>query len=115
MHELSIIQGVLDIIEKEQQKHKFKKVLMIEVVCGQYNCLCEETMNFCFETAAKSTCAEGASFKVKRLPEVLKCLSCGREFEGDTPEEESACPFCGSETTMAISNHDMYLSRLEVE
>ena len=114
MHEISIVEGVLEIIEKEKKKHNFNKVKLIEIVCGKHNCICEDNLNFCLETVANSTYIEGARFKIRRLPERHRCIECNREFE----KQEAAgsiCPYCRSENLMQLPNSEMYLSKLEVE
>lgn len=114
MHEISIVEGVLKIIDREKEKHHFKKVLRIEITCGQYNCISEDNLNFCLETVTKSTYLEGAKFKIHRLPEGYRCLDCNTAFEKENGVA-LVCPGCHSGNTINVPNNEMYLSKLEVE
>lgn len=67
MHELSIVQGIIGIIEKEWRAHNFSKVESVEVICGEYNCLCESNLQFCFDAVAAFPYMQGARLRIKRI------------------------------------------------
>ncbi len=67
MHELSIIQGIIAIINKEKEKHNFSKVNFIEIVCGRFNCASEENLQFCYDALADEGYLNGAKIRLKRL------------------------------------------------
>ena len=115
MHEVSITQGIMEIIERERRKHDFTRVVLIEITCGRYNCVSEESLQFCFETSARSTCMEGASLKINRVPQLHVCLDCRQKFASDADAGDVLCPQCASPRTVCEPNNDLYLSRLEVE
>ncbi len=52
MHELSVVRGILGIIERERKARGFSRVRSVEVQCGHYSCITEESLRFCFEAAA---------------------------------------------------------------
>lgn len=67
MHELAIIQGIIEQIETEKKKNNFSKVNLIEIVCGKFNCASEDNLQFCLDAFAKGTYIEGAVLKLTRL------------------------------------------------
>lgn len=114
MHEIAIVEGLVDLVEKQRTLHSFSKVVEIRVACGIYNCVSEENLNFCLGTLSKGTCLEGAVVKVVRLPERWQCSSCQKPFEKSSNEEQ-ACPRCGASTVLPLLNSEIYLDNLEVE
>ena len=114
MHEVSIVEGMLEILEEQRQKNNFKKVLRIEIVCGKYNCASEETLSFCFHNViSKDSYLSEAVIEVKRLPEKYGCGSCHKEFFQET--EVAKCPHCESSNIIPQLNSEIYLNQLEVE
>ena len=71
MHELSIAEGIIDCIEKQRKKYKFARPKMIELICGKYNCLSEENIQFCFSALTKSTYMEGARLKITKTENAI--------------------------------------------
>lgn len=66
MHELSLVEGIIKNIEEQKIKYGFSKVKAVEIICGKYNCLSEDSLQFCFDVAVKTTYMEGARLKIKR-------------------------------------------------
>lgn len=116
MHEVAIIEGLIDIIEKSHTKEKFKKVTLIEVVSGKYNCVSEESLTFCFEVASKNSYLEGAKLVLKRLSEKYRCVSCKKDIlEEAVNKDLLVCPYCASSNLIPSLNTEIYLGKLEVE
>jgi len=115
MHEVSIIEGLIDIVEKQKEKHQFSKVLEIHIACGVYNCVSEENLEFCLKTVAQGTYLETAIIKVNRLPERWSCKQCHSEFHKETKSEDPCCSKCGSSNVVPLLNSEIYLDKLEVE
>jgi len=81
MHELSIVQGILGIIEKERNARGFTRVKSVEVQCGHYSCISEESLKFCLEAVATEPHMKGAALKLVRMPARFRCGGCGAEFD----------------------------------
>ena len=115
MHEVSIVEGLIDLVEKQKTQHQFSRVLEIHIACGIYNCVSEETLNFCLKTVAEGTCLEAAVVKVNRLPERWSCKPCRSEFPREKKDDDPHCPKCGSASVVPLLNSEIYLDKLEVE
>jgi hydrogenase nickel incorporation protein HypA/HybF len=115
MHEVSIVEGLISLVEKQKKLHQFSRVLEIQVACGTYNCVSEESLNFCFQTVAKGTYMENAVIKVHRLPENWSCTSCKSDFVREDKSADPVCTRCGSAQVIPRLNSEIYLDNLEVE
>ncbi|WP_161997897.1 hydrogenase/urease maturation nickel metallochaperone HypA, partial [Escherichia coli] len=50
MHEISVVNNLIKIVEKVCEENKAKKVLKINIRINPYSCLDEENLNFIFST-----------------------------------------------------------------
>jgi hydrogenase nickel incorporation protein HypA/HybF len=60
MHELSLCEGILRIIEKQAVQEKFTRVERVRVVLGSLSGVSEEALAFCFPSVVKNTVADQA-------------------------------------------------------
>jgi hydrogenase nickel insertion protein HypA len=115
MHEIAIVEGLIELIGKQKERHQFARVVEIRINCGKYNCASEENLNFCLKTAAAGTYLENALIKVNRLPERWECPSCKTGIVKENEDDEVRCPKCGSAVLVPLLNSEIYLDKLEVE
>ncbi|HOK56756.1 MAG TPA: hydrogenase/urease maturation nickel metallochaperone HypA [bacterium] len=53
MHELSVVNNILKIVERVCEENNAKKVLKINIKINPYSCLDEENLNFIFSSITK--------------------------------------------------------------
>ena len=63
MHELSLCESMLRIIEKQAERDKFNDVRKVKVELGDLSGASEESLRFCFPIAAKGTMAQEAELE----------------------------------------------------
>jgi len=114
MHELSIVQGILGIIEKERNARGFTRVKSVEVQCGHYSCISEESLKFCLEAVATEPHMKGAALKLVRMPARFRCGGCGAEFDAAGGEPEK-CPSCGATDPEPRVRSEIIVRSLEVD
>jgi len=113
MHELSVAQGILGVIEAERRKRRFDRVVGVHLRVGALSCIDPEALGFAFEAAAEGTCADGAELRTETEERVLTCRACGERVAADHPTP--ACPACGSADLSLAGGMDMEIVSLEVE
>ncbi|MCX6354903.1 MAG: hydrogenase maturation nickel metallochaperone HypA [Candidatus Aureabacteria bacterium] len=114
MHELSVVDGILRVVEIQKRKHRFSRVKLIEIICGKYNCLSEDNLQFCFDAATESSSLKGARLKIVRRGEDYRCAACNAEF-GAESESLPTCPACRSTDVIPRMDYAVYVRSLEVE
>ena len=114
MHELSVVRGILGIIERERKARGFSRVRSGEVQCGHYSCITEESLRFCFEAAAVEPHLRGASLSLVRLPARFECPACEAEFDASKTEPER-CPACGAPNPSPRIVSEILVRSLEVD
>ena len=113
MHEMSLTESILELIEDEAKKGGFTKVKLVRVQVGALSSVIPDALQFCFEAVTKGSIAEGAVLEIIDVPGQGWCLDCGKTV----PLEErfGACPECGNYHVQMTAGAEMRLHELEVE
>ncbi len=113
MHEMSLSQGVIDVIEAAARRDGFARVRTVWLEIGRLAAVEPEAMLFCFDVVAKGSCAEGARLEIVATPGRGWCLMCSDSITVDDPL--AGCPLCGSQQIQVTGGNDMRVKELEVE
>ena len=114
MHELSLTQSILDIIEDYSQKHHFEKVHSVKLSFGRLSSIEPKSLEFAFEVLSKETKAHGARLEFDILPVVISCMSCEKEVEVDS--YTATCPRCaGENVVLAGGTQELKIVELDVD
>ncbi|SFL42758.1 hydrogenase maturation nickel metallochaperone HypA [Pelosinus propionicus] len=113
MHEMSIAQGILDIVLKTAAEHNAVRISYIKLLIGQMTQIEPESLTFGFAALAANTIADGAKVDITIVPLVGECNGCGQQF---TVERYSfLCPLCQSANVLVVSGRELAVDYLEVE
>lgn len=114
MHEMAIVQSIMDIIEQHASMYNAKRVVQVSLEFGALTAVMPSAITFAFEVLSKGGIAEGARVDIKIIPMKLRCMSCGNELV--TEVYELACPVCSSGVLNIIEGRDeMRIVSLEIE
>jgi hydrogenase nickel incorporation protein HypA/HybF len=108
MHEFSVAQEILRIVEAERERHGFAKVLAVRLRAGALSGIDPASLELAWEVTRQGTAAEGSRIELELEESHLACRACG----ATTPTEllPEACPSCGSRELRLVGG----MSRLEV-
>ncbi len=113
MHELSLAQSVLEIIEESAQVQCFNRVRSVILEIGKLSSVDPDAMRFCFDAAMKGSLAEGARLDIVEMPGQGWCARCAREVTVVALYEP--CPYCGDFQVRVTGGDAMRVKELEVE
>lgn len=114
MHELSLAQGIIQVIEEELEKSKEKGVVRkINLRVGKLSSVEPEALLFSFGFCSKKTQCEKAELVIEKVPLTCKCQNCSKEFSPN--EAIFICPDCGSSRIMILSGEEFYIDSFEIE
>ena len=94
MHEMSLAEGVLAIIEDHAAKSGFARVKTVWLEIGALSGVETEAMRFCFDAVTRGSLAEGAALEIDATPGEAWCLPCGDRVA--LAQLGDPCPRCGS-------------------
>lgn len=114
MHELSLVQNLLEIIEDYSESKGFDRVNSLRLSYGAMSCIDKSTLEFTFSVLSKGTRAENADLIMETLPIVIYCMKCEKEFVCKALPD--TCPDCkGGEILMSSGTEELRLIEMDVD
>lgn len=112
MHEMSLAEGVLQLIEDAARQQEFAKVTTVWLEIGQLSGVEVEAMKFCFDAVTRDSIAAGARLEIIALPGTGWCMQCSMSVP--MAEVFGECPQCGSHQMQVTGGTEMRVKELEV-
>lgn len=113
MHEMSLTESLLRLIEEQAAAQHFARVTAVRLEIGCLSHADPEAMAFCFDAAARGTLAEGARLEILRTPGRAWCMACAKPMP--IAERFDPCPECGGHQLQVTGGDALRLRELEVE
>jgi hydrogenase nickel incorporation protein HypA/HybF len=113
MHEMSLSQGMLELIEESARRDGFAKVRTVWLEIGRLASVEAEALRFCFDVVTRGSCADGARLEIEHVPGQAWCLACDSSVVIEAALAD--CPRCGSARLQVTGGSDMRIRELEVE
>jgi hydrogenase nickel incorporation protein HypA/HybF len=112
MHELSLSNGMLEIIEKRAVGEGFDRVLIVRLEVGALSCVERAALSFCFESVTRGTVAEGARLEILDVAGEAWCWDC--EAVVPLTRRGEACQRCGGYQLKLREGEQVRIKELEV-
>ena len=112
MHEMSLAEGIRDIIVDTAKKHNAAKFAKVRLEIGKFAGVQKEALEFAFDVVMRGSPAEGAELIMIDLPGQALCYGCGETVEIE--ERLDPCPLCGSNRLMPVAGDEMRIKDLEM-
>jgi hydrogenase nickel incorporation protein HypA/HybF len=112
MHEMSLAEGVVQLIEDAAREQAFGKVTAVWLEIGQLSGVEVEAMRFCFDVVTRDGIADGARLEIIATPGPGWCMQCSKTVP--MSEVFGECPECGSHQMQVTGGTEMRVKELEV-
>ncbi len=113
MHEVSLVEDVVELVAAEARKQAFSRVRVIRLKLGALGHAEPEALRFCFDAVTSGTIADGARLEIEMVPGQGWCSACRRSALLD--ERFAACPTCGSAPLQIVAGDELRLAEIEVQ
>jgi hydrogenase nickel incorporation protein HypA/HybF len=113
MHEVSLIENVIALVEQERTRQAFSRVTMIRLTVGALGCAEPDALRFCFDAVATGTIAHGARLTIDVTPGEGWCADCASAVP--LVERFGACPVCAGSRVKMTGGDALRLAEMEVE
>lgn len=115
MHELPVMNSVLNVVLKHARVNQAQKVVTIRLEVGSLSDLEDKWMQQYFNHLSKDSIAEGAKLVIERVPAVFSCDTCGERVKHNRKENmKFSCSQCGGEKFSYESGREYYIKDMEV-
>ena len=114
MHELTIAQEILRIVETSIAPASLKRVANINLTLGVLAGVQLVCLEFAVEAITKGTPMEGVSIKIKHVEPLFRCKECAEKFKSEK-WFYSAYPKCGSFRCDLLKGDELSVASVELE
>jgi hydrogenase nickel incorporation protein HypA/HybF len=108
MHELTLMQGLVEAIEAHVGT---ARVHTVRLDVGRLTCVVPEALRFCFDVCTHGTPLAGSVLEIVPIPGRARCRACGVEADVDGPFLVCAC---GSGDLDVLCGDELRVRELEV-
>lgn len=112
VHELSLAEHALAIIEDAAQREGFARVYRVRVAVGRLSHVQPDALRFAFESVCAGTCADGAVLEIIETPGEGECPRCLVRSPMDA--EPAWCPSCDVSPLRVVGGTRMTVKDLDV-
>lgn len=113
MHEMSLCEGVLQVLEENAKDQDFACVKTVWLEIGALSGVEVEAMRFAFDVVMKGSLADGAKLEIIELPGLAWCLKCEKNVT--VKQRFDACPDCQGYQLHVTGGDEMRIKELEVD
>ena len=113
MHEMSLVEGVLQVVEEAARSQGFTRVKTVWLEIGQLACVEKEALQFCFDAVTRDSIAADARLEIIDVPGHGRCMKCNASMPIAALYE--ACPQCGGYQIEVTGGDGMRVKELEVQ
>lgn len=113
MHEMSIAEGIVQLLEEQAAAQRFRRVRAVWLEIGPLAAVEVESLRFCFDAVTRHSLAAGARLEIIEMPGRAWCLGCNAGVA--IRRRHDACPQCGSYRLQLTGGDELRVKELEVE
>ena len=113
MHELSIAQELIEIVEEAARDAGAARVEAVNLRLGRLSGVVADALLFAFDVATDGTLLEGAALVIEDVPVLIYCEACD---QNRVLEDVRAfqCPECGSPAGAVIQGRELEVRSVEI-
>jgi len=113
MHELSIAQSILSIVEKAAPRDDHAVIKSVGLQIGELSGVELEALKFAMSIIKEDTILQNAELKIDIIKGEAECLECGKIFPMNF--FGVACPQCGAYRSKILTGREMKVVNLTVD
>lgn len=112
MHEISLLENVLEILEEHAKSQGFSQVKKIRMEIGKLSCVEPDALRFGFDVVMKNTLVGNAELEIRQTQGCGTCKHCGQIVQMETLHDP--CAECGRQGVVVTQGNDMKIKDLVV-
>ena len=113
MHEMSIVEAIVNLALEKAAEAGAKKILRIYLVIGELSGVLQYAVEFYWGFLTKDTIAAETELFFLNGPARVRCRNCSTEY---MPENlKLVCPNCGEKKVEILSGQELFIENMEVE
>lgn len=112
MHELSIAQNIIEIINQNVQYENLTSVKNVKVKIGKLSNILPDSLLFCFDSIKVDSPLVNCELIINQSPVLIECGDCKKQSEIESPI--FSCPNCKSNKIKIIGGSELIVEQIEL-
>lgn len=112
MHEMSLCENLIQIIEQQALEQQFSQVSTVVLELGVFSGVEPDALQFCFDICCRGTIADASKLVIVQLPAYARCLDCNKTVL--LPDRLACCPDCQGWNLEHQGGKEMRIKQMEV-
>lgn len=112
MHEMSIIESLLDAVNAERQAFPGLRVVAVRVRVGALRLVVPDVMESCYAAATLDTPLAGSRLELEQVAATARCPQCRHQF--GVEEQWFECPNCRAIGGELLTGQELDLVNIEL-
>ncbi len=113
MHELGIVQNIIEIVNDQTKNFPDRKIKNVYVKIGKLTNVLNDSLLFGYDALIQSTPLAGSKLTIETVPAKIRCEICHNESQVDGLAFH--CDRCQSTSVKLISGMELTVSEIEIE
>ena len=112
MHEMSIAQSIVEIVEDVRREHGDPRVEKVFVTIGKLVGIVPDSLEFSFQAITAGTRLDGAELVIEKVPIRARCRGCDHTFEVES--FVFRCERCEGTSLEIVAGNELVVREIEV-
>ena len=112
MHEMSLAEGLLQIVEDSARTNDARRVAAVWLEIGTLAQVEREALRFCFDAVTRGSVADGAALTIVETPGSAWCMQCSETVP--LAQLGDACPRCSGYQLTVTQGDAMRVKEIEI-
>ncbi len=113
MHEMSICESLLTIIEAQAAEKQFQKVKTVRLEIGPLAGVEVEALQFSYDVVTRGSLAENSKLEICHMPIQAWCMACAEPII--VSQRYDPCPKCESYQVQITGGDELRIKDMEVD
>jgi hydrogenase nickel incorporation protein HypA/HybF len=113
MHELSVAQSIVDIIQVHVPEAELANVRTVRLKIGSVAGIVQDSLEFSFGVITAGTPLAHTALTIETIPFTVKCNQCGKESLNE--QGIILCSYCGSSDTTVVAGTELQIGSIELD
>lgn len=110
MHEIGVLIGVIETVEKIARKNALTKIDTLVLQIGELSSMIPRYIEACYPAAVDGTMLKDTKLKIEILPANAICKNCNKVF--NLLENSNKCPKCGSKNLDILCGKEFLIKEI---
>jgi len=112
MHELSVAQSIVEIIQQHIPKSEWGRVAAVRLKIGEVAGIVPESLEFSFQAITAESLLNHARLEIESVPFRIHCNACDATLVNEIGF--AVCSTCGSTDTKILSGTELNMTEIEI-